>query len=361
VTVPVPHEPPSVLVVDDDEQDRILLATALRREGYRAVGAAAAEEARALLEERAFALVVCDVRMPGESGVSLARHVATTHPGTAVIVVTGSADPFTTGVLEGVAPVMVKPFSVEEFLLEVAGTLVRRDHTSPRPAAPAAVGQRARELVTELVQAEDRERRRIAAELHDDTLQVVVAAMMRLERLESRLHDDELAAADIGEVRRQLGDAVDRARLMLFELHPHELDAGGLPAAIPTLVQATAAEAGIACRVAAEVGRFPAPLEQLVFRTVREALVNVRKHAHATRVAVVLRTDGAELTGSVIDDGIGFDFDEVQQRPDPLHFGLHSLAGRIEAAGGQLWIETGPAEGTALRFAIPAEAPNEAG
>ncbi|MDX6552557.1 MAG: hypothetical protein QOH74_1045, partial [Gaiellales bacterium] len=260
-------------------------------------------------------------------------------------------------------------------LLEVAGTLMRHQvddggsghaRRLENPAAPSdkaleASERRSRELLAELLQAEQRERRRVAAEFHDDTLQVIVAGLLRLDRLQARLRDDELAAADIGEVRRQLSDAVDRARSMLFQLYPRDLDDHGLSVAIPELVERTAAEAAVEWQVEATVGRQPAAVEQLVFRTVREALVNVRKHARATRVAVVLREDLGAVCGSVIDDGIGFDVESVQSDGDPLHFGLHTLARRIEAAGGEVWVESGPGQGTALRFVIPADRPAEAG
>ncbi|MDX6592088.1 MAG: hypothetical protein QOJ13_1284 [Gaiellales bacterium] len=346
----VRREAPSVLVVDDDVQDRVLLSTVLRREGYTAISAAGADEARALLEERDFTLVVCDVRMPGESGVSLAKHVAAAHPGTAMIMISGSADPSTAEAVAPLGPFLVKPFSVDRFLLEVAGILV---HRTGQGAALEASERRSRELLAELLQAEDRERRRVAAELHDDTLQVIVAGLMRLDRLEERFRDDEPAAADIGEIRRQLSDAVDRARLMLFQLHPRDLDRSGLSVAIPALVERMARDAGIGWEAEATVGRHSAALEQLVFRTVREALANVRKHARATRVAVVLREDGSGVCGSVVDDGVGFVVESVRSRPDPLHFGLHVLAARIRAAGGEVWVESGPGQGAALRFAIP--------
>ncbi|MDX6535369.1 MAG: hypothetical protein QOF68_3113 [Gaiellales bacterium] len=352
----VRREAPSVLVVDDDVQDRVLLSTVLRREGYTAISAAEADEARALLEKRDFALVVCDVRMPGESGVSLAKHVAAAHPGTAMIMISGSADPSTAEAVAPLGPFLVKPFSVDQFLLEVAGILV---HRNGQRAALEASERRSRELLAELLQAEDRERRRVAAELHDDTLQVIVAGLMRLDRLEERLRD-EPAAEDIGEIRRQLSDAVDRARLMLFQLHPRDLDRSGLSVAIPALVERMARDAGIEWEAEATVGRHSAALEQLIFRTVREALVNVRKHARATRVAVVLREDGSGVCGSVVDDGVGFVVESVRSRPDPLHFGLHALAGRIRVAGGEVWVESGPGKGTALRFAIPDDGTSKA-
>jgi signal transduction histidine kinase len=266
---------------------------------------------------------------------------------------------------------MLKPFSVDEFLLEVAGTLIRHraddggsGHVQQleNPVARSnkaleASERRSRELLAELLQAEHRERRRVAAEFHDDTLQVIVAGLLQLDRLEARLRNDERAAADIAEVRRRLSDAVDRARSMLFQLYPRDLDDHGLSVAIPELVERTAAEAAVEWQVEATVGRQPAAVEQLVFRTVREALVNVRKHARATRVAVVLREDLGAVCGSVIDDGIGFDVESVQSDGDPVHFGLHTLARRIEAAGGEVWVESGPGQGTALRFVIPADRP----
>ncbi len=117
-----------ILVVDDDEQIRVLLAAILESGGHSCTLAAGTEEARGLLRGRGFDLLLCDIQMPDGSGIDLVRHVAGEHPETATVMVTGLDDREIAQVaLElGAYGYLIKPFRPNELLINVANALRRR-------------------------------------------------------------------------------------------------------------------------------------------------------------------------------------------------------------------------------------------
>ncbi|HEX5549353.1 MAG TPA: HD domain-containing phosphohydrolase [Nitrospira sp.] len=117
-----------VLIVDDEEPIRRLLGYMLQSHGYEAVLAADAKEARLRLDETPFALVLCDVNMPGESGMDLVRHTFRQHPHTAAIMVTGLDSPLLANAAldMGAFGYIIKPFEANEVLINVANALRRR-------------------------------------------------------------------------------------------------------------------------------------------------------------------------------------------------------------------------------------------
>ncbi len=230
-------------------------------------------------------------------------------------------------------------------------------------------GRRAEVLLGELVQAEENERSRVAGEFHDGPVQVLAAALLRLESLADRLARDsdsfagggaeELAAclaqreAETRELLEALREAYREARTLLFDLKPLVLEEEGLAAAVGELLERLEREQGIEAALDDELPERPAPrLELIAFRVIQEALANVRRHARARRVAVTLRWEGG-LFCDVRDDGRGFDPDAPRSDLAPRSYGLASMRERVELAGGTLELATAPGAGTALRFTLP--------
>ena len=120
--------PAKVLVVDDHDDIRLLLRELLESRGYSVETAGDASEARSCLSERPFELALCDLNMPGESGLSLARHIAAAHPDTVTVVVTALDDPATAddALSCGAQAYVIKPFRSTELLATVASALRRR-------------------------------------------------------------------------------------------------------------------------------------------------------------------------------------------------------------------------------------------
>jgi signal transduction histidine kinase len=209
-----------------------------------------------------------------------------------------------------------------------------------------------------LVLSADRERTRIATDLHDDTVQVMTATLLSLDRLVRSTR--ALGRADLTSqaqtARETLSRAIDRTRSLMFELRPPLLDSAGLGVAVSELVRVMSEEEGFEGSVEYSVDRLPETVESLAYRTLAELLSNVRRHAHADHVRVTLTLEGDVLRGEVTDDGTGFDVRvALDRRTAPLHLGLDSTAERLRLAGGELEIRSGEGAGTVARLTIPLE------
>jgi signal transduction histidine kinase len=217
--------------------------------------------------------------------------------------------------------------------------------------------RRRAEILGAMLQAEEVERARIATALHDDTVQVMTASLITLDRLglvARRLEEPSIESA-VTMARATLEESTERTRRLMFELRPAILHESGLLAAVRVLAHQTARETGGEAVVAGNAGRYSPATEELVYRIVQEGLANVRKHAHAQHVRVEIDDRGGVLESEVVDDGRGFDLEHVLTRPGAaLHAGLGTLTERVRAAGGEIDIDSRPGDGTRLRFTIPA-------
>ena len=204
-------------------------------------------------------------------------------------------------------------------------------------------------LVAEAIAAEERERKRLSEDLHDDAIQLLLAAR----------HDLEDAATDdpTGPESRAY-DAVTavmrRLRQAISELHPYLLDRAGIESALTQAAERAARRGGFELDV--QVDRDgPAPSDQLLLRCGSELLVNVARHARASHVELELRRVGGEDVLTVTDDGCGFDEAVLEDRLREGHIGVLSLRERAEAVGGALEIVTAPGRGTRITVRVPAE------
>jgi PAS domain S-box-containing protein len=217
--------------------------------------------------------------------------------------------------------------------------------------------QQRRQLLTRVVTTQDEERRRIAQDIHDDTIQGFSALSIRLEALgrsypEMR-KDERFVAAE-----RAVADSIRRLRRLIFELHPHTLEKEGLIATIRDQLAEFAKEPGSPrFHIEGEaVGELPPSIGSTAYRIVREAIVNAVKHSAATHVSIRLEQQDGGLFIQIEDDGVGFDAEATLPSG---HLGLASIRERAELAGGWSRIETGPRLGTSLTFWLPVEAPRQ--
>jgi signal transduction histidine kinase len=215
----------------------------------------------------------------------------------------------------------------------------------------------AREQMLEaMLRGQEQERARLAADLHDDTIQVMAATLLGLDRLDRAIQRHDLARA--GEAakaaRASLEAALERTRLLIFEVRPPLLEARGVGAAVHDLAAELQRDAGLDVTVEADEHRYAFYLEDLTYRTVREAVANARKHAQARRVVISLSERGGVLHGYVCDDGVGFDvlrtLDVTERR---FHTGLGDMMQRVRLANGQVGIDSHPGGGTRVDFQIP--------
>jgi signal transduction histidine kinase len=208
-------------------------------------------------------------------------------------------------------------------------------------------------LLAELVAAEEETRRRIAADIHDDTAQAVAAAGLRMDALAAELKDP--AAREVAvNARRALAEANRRLRKLLFELRPPVLDQAGLAAALELFLTDSFAQDGFDWRVDNRLEMEPSPeIRAILYRMALEALTNVRKHAGARLVEVVLERRGVGVAMTIRDDGSGFDLPAPDAPPETGHIGLVSMRERAEAAGGRFSLTSSPGGGTIVDFWMP--------
>jgi signal transduction histidine kinase len=208
-------------------------------------------------------------------------------------------------------------------------------------------------LLAEVVAAEDETRRRIAADIHDDTAQAVAAAGLRIDALVGELDDAE-AREEGANARQALAEANRRLRRLLFELRPPALDEAGLAAALELYMSDGFGHDGCDWRVDDRLDAEPSPeVRAILYRVALEALTNVRKHADARLVEVLLQRRGIGVGVRVSDDGRGFDLPAPDAPADPGHIGLVTMRERAEAAGGRFALSSTPGDGTIVDFWMP--------
>jgi signal transduction histidine kinase len=213
-----------------------------------------------------------------------------------------------------------------------------------------------RHAIERLLRAEEQERRRLAAELHDDTVQVLTACLVALDRLSQTVDtaERERIGSVVAATRRTLAAATDRTRRLMFELRPTSLQQEGLAGALRDLVEQAGEEAGLVTAVSVPPARHPYVIEEIAYRTVREAIVNVRKHARATALEVVVGVQDGRLHGRVVDDGRGFDVGAAAERSRRARrMGLDTMRERLRLAGGGVEISSTPGAGTVVSFELP--------
>ena len=204
-----------------------------------------------------------------------------------------------------------------------------------------------RVLLEKLVSAQEDERRRIAGDIHDDSIQVITAAYLRVELMRQTLGDDP-NAENLAKLDEALRAAIDRLRHMIFELRPAMLDTAGLAATMQAHLEQWQQQTGTSCTLANRLSGEPAPLVRTtLYRIATEALSNVRKHARATHVAVDLDHADTGYQLKVVDDGVGLG--RSRELGPAEHFGISMMAERATMAGGWCRVESNhPEPGTTV-------------
>jgi PAS domain S-box-containing protein len=217
----------------------------------------------------------------------------------------------------------------------------------------AAQVQRDRmQLLNQLLRAEEAERGRIAEALHDDTIQELTASLLVLDRVAAAA---TLERRQVVEAREMLSGVTERARRLMFELRPPLLEQAGLAAAVTQLCTQLGEDGGFEPTINVTARRYPRAIEDLCYRTVREAVLNTRRHAEASNLRVVIDEAEGWLRCRLEDDGLGFDPVAAARRHDAhLHLGIYAMAERLRLAGGTIHIDSAPGRGTCIAFCIPA-------
>jgi len=206
-----------------------------------------------------------------------------------------------------------------------------------------------KQLSRRLVDAEERERRAISRELHDEVGQSLSALLLDIEGLTEVSREDGSFRQRLQNIRMLAENCVNEVRNMTLLLRPSMLDDLGLIPALEWQAREVSKRTGMFVEtVEANVSDdLPDEHRTCVYRIVQEALNNCSKHAYAKHVRVVVRQEANHLRVSIEDDGKGFESSRVRG------LGLVGMKERVSQLGGELKVDSGPARGTRLQVDLP--------
>jgi signal transduction histidine kinase len=190
-----------------------------------------------------------------------------------------------------------------------------------------------------ILDAEERERKRIAEDIHDGIGQHLIGVAFLVKALPASDKRDEIGGL--------LADAIDQTRDLARGLHSHTLEVGGLAAALRELAAYTAKVFGITCTVTYTAPEPPKAIAIHVHRIAGEAVLNAARHGRPSAIEIVLAGDATSVRLEVRDDGVGMS----ARGGDGL--GLKLMEDRARMMGAELRVEPGDAAGTRLTCVIP--------
>jgi PAS domain S-box-containing protein len=214
--------------------------------------------------------------------------------------------------------------------------------------------ERLKSLASKLSSSEDQERRRISAYLHDNISQELALGRIEIESLRKSVGSADKKLVD--ELSGRIKTVIKNVQSLTFDLSSPTLYKFGLEKAVDELLDDLFEKTEINYKLSH--GKSPVQLDNnlsvLLFRCIRELLVNIIKHARAHNVEVAIRRDGDNIHITVNDDGIGFDFNRNELLMSRTGgFGLFNIQERIRFIGGNFDIQSQPGKGSRLALTVP--------
>ncbi len=205
-----------------------------------------------------------------------------------------------------------------------------------------------------VTRGQEAERRRLARELHDDTIQRLILMNQKVE-LAAFDHADSAAAEDLVEMKGVLTETIDSVRRFIHELRPTYLDKLGLVAALRELIKETRerTELLIEFETVGEACRLSESLELALYRITQSALANVVQHADASMAQVMVDFRPNTINITIKDDGIGLTPRDESDLVANGHFGLIGMRERAELIGATYDIASAPNRGTTIAIEVP--------
>jgi signal transduction histidine kinase len=238
-------------------------------------------------------------------------------------------------------------------LKEFSATLEERVRERTRELEQAR--QELADVLSREVEVQEKERIRIAGELHDSVIQAMIAANFQLQSVKLGLTEENHSAhSQLSEIQQMLDTLVDEIKAIVHDLRPPALESLGLVHAIRQLASRFDDPPHFAAQleVLGNVRTLNSSTERTVYRVVQEALSNARVHSGASRFKLTLIFEQAELGVILQDDGCGFDPQEEAGKG----LGLMTMHDRTRSSGGTLSIDSAPGQGTRIELALPVQA-----
>lgn len=205
-----------------------------------------------------------------------------------------------------------------------------------------------------LLKAEEKERRQLASNLHDNVTQTLALSLIKLKMLRESL-SSTVYAEPLGEISEIIEQTLNDIRAMTFDLSPPDLYELGLPFALESLCERFHNKYRLTIYFSSDkrVGRINDETSVLIFRAVQELLFNIVKHANANIARVSLKKDRDFIKISVSDDGVGFNPSAINNRDKHTGFGIFSIRERLKGIGGQMDIKSRHKFGTHISITVP--------
>jgi signal transduction histidine kinase len=348
------ESPIRLLLVEDERTSAESMTYMLRKREIEVTHVEDASAAIRLFSCDDFDIVLADIRLPGElTGADILDHVRDLDADFPVILVTGYDDIQSAirAIQRRASDYILKPVDkVDDIAIPV-----RKAVNAARLAAEnRRLYGKLRQLASETIMTEERERRRIARDLHDSLGQSLFAISLALQTglkvggtrmTEEATRSYELATESITQIRE-----------MTFELSPPSLYDIGLEAAVTEYAARTTTPDGPAIEVCCETVNEmpPEAVRILLYRSIRELIHNAIKHAQASRITVTIKHLDHQLQTEVSDNGIGFDTAAVEQHLSQSGgLGLFSIRERIGELGGKMELFSSETGGAVIRLRVP--------
>lgn len=344
-----PAKPPTILVVDDDEGLLILMAEALRAEGYEVATADSGAAALAQLGKSVPDLMLLDLKLKDVGGPELLQRLRKEAHAVPFIVVTGQGD-------ERVAVDVMKQGALDyvmkdSALLELLPAVVRRGVTAlERDRALAEAEREQRRLEKEILEVSEREQRRIGEDLHDGLGQQLTAIEMLCTSLKADVAAKQpKLKQQVSHIGEMLREAISHTRSMARGLVPVKDAPEALWESLVELAERTTAVGRVKCRVDC-----PEPVlvddsavAGHLYRIAQEAVNNAMKHSRAREVVIRLERRKGALEVSVADNGRGM------TKATGAGMGLQVMKHRATVIGAELRVETKPGKGVTITCTLP--------
>ncbi len=211
------------------------------------------------------------------------------------------------------------------------------------------------EFTKRLIEAQENDRKRIAAELHDS---IGHGLLISKNRLQMSLNEDKLVpevAAKIQDVSEMLSGTLSEVREISYNLHPYQIERLGLSKALRSIIDkvSESVKIGFTCVVDEIDSLLPPDVEITLFRIVQESVNNIIRHSNATEAILNVSRNDNEISVFISDNGIGMDKSALRSEKHRHGLGLEGMAERARIISAELWIESFPGNGTTLKITVP--------
>ncbi len=353
------NEPIKVLLIEDDEDDSVLIRGILSdipSASYEITWAETYEDALSSLREGSYDVCLMDYRLGNRTGLEVLQKVAHYLDKPPIIILTGQGDYRVdiAAMKHGAADYLVKDHLSDPMLERTIRYAIER--TKSEKALRESEKQ-LQYLSSQLLTVQENERRKVAAELHDNLGQLLTAIKYNIETVISRLPGEKECAHNLEQVIPLIQGAVEHVRRIYTQLRPTVLDDLGVKAALTWYCREFE---DVNSRILVdkdfeiEEEEIPENLKLTMFRIVQDAMDNVAEHSSAEHVWLRLSSNNGSLNLSIVDDGKGFNVGAKLSLMNPEGgLGLRSMKRRAELSGGELAIISEVGTGTTVRVNWP--------